>query len=182
MAKTAEQVKPNFAPAYAALYPELARICVDNGYALAVHGSMARDFDLVAIPWTAEVSKPEKVIDEIVTRFAIKRVGDVTQKEHGRIAYMLSVGFGECALDLSFMPTGRFSKAHPLAKFAYAEGKKAGQNESAIRTAAAALVGRMEKLFNNEDGIIYGEDDIKAEFDALKVALATGKDARFTVN
>ena len=46
----------------------------------------------------------------------------------------------------------------------------------AIRTAAEALVGVMEKLFNNEDGIIYGEDDIKSEFAALKAALATGKE------
>ena len=49
-------------------------------------------------------------------------------------------------------------------------------HESAIRTAAEALVGVMEKLFNNEDGIIYGEDDIKSEFAALKAALATGKE------
>lgn len=107
--KTAEQIKPNYSPVYAAaLYPELARIFVDNGYALAVHGSMARDFDLVAIPWTENVSEPEILISLITTKFAITLVHDehgrFENKNHGRIAYTLSIGHGECAIDLSFMP------------------------------------------------------------------------------
>lgn len=106
VAKTKEQVKPNFAPVYAAaLYPGLARICVDNGYALAVHGSLARDFDLIAIPWTDEVSTPDKVLDEITTKYSVRLIGEVGQKKHGRTAYTLSIGFGDCSLDFSFMPT-----------------------------------------------------------------------------
>lgn len=105
MTKTKDQVKPNFGPVYAAaLYPGFARICVDNGYALAVHGSLARDFDLIAIPWTDEASSPDKILDEITTQFAVTLIGEVGHKKHGRTAYTLSVGFGECAVDLSFMP------------------------------------------------------------------------------
>src|SRR5271154_4799160 len=48
----ADSVKPaNNGPFYAAgLYPKLAEVFRSHGYALAVHGSLASDFDLVAVP------------------------------------------------------------------------------------------------------------------------------------
>lgn len=54
-----------------------------------------------------------------------------------------------------------------------AENELLKAHESAIRTAAAALVEAMEKLFNDEYGIIYGENDIKTELAALKAVLET---------
>jgi hypothetical protein len=107
MSKTAKQVKPNFAPAYAALYPQLAKIFVRHGYALAIHGSMARDFDLIAVPWRMKLSEPQDVIKEICSTFTMSFIASATNpiyKAHGRIAYTIIVGFGECCLDLSFMP------------------------------------------------------------------------------
>ncbi len=99
--------KPSYAPLYAAaLYPELCLIFRRHGYALAVHGSLARDFDLVAIPWTEEVSAPDDVLREVMEVFAVKIIGAPELKPHGRLAYTLSVGFGECAADVSFMPVG----------------------------------------------------------------------------
>ena len=63
MPKTPAQIKPNYSPVYAAaLYPDLAAICISHGYALAVHGSLARDFDLIAVPWAAQTSPPELVL------------------------------------------------------------------------------------------------------------------------
>jgi hypothetical protein len=104
--KTADQVKPNYAPVYAAaLYPELASIFIKHGYALAVHGSLARDFDLAALPWSKKPSRPAVILDEITTRFWIRLIGEPEQKEHGRTAYTISVGHGECAIDLSFFAT-----------------------------------------------------------------------------
>lgn len=105
MSKTADEVKPNFGPVYAAaLYPELAQICVARGYALAVHGSLARDFDLIAIPWVENPGTPVQILRAIMEKFAVKIVDESQDKPHGRKAYSLSVGFGECAVDLSFMP------------------------------------------------------------------------------
>ena len=96
---------PSYAPVYAAaLYPELATIFRSHGYALAVHGSLQRDLDLIAIPWVESPSEPQVVIDEITTTFAIRVVGTVAEKFHGRRAWTVSVGHGECAIDLSFMP------------------------------------------------------------------------------
>ncbi len=104
--KTAEEVKPNFAPFYAAaMYPELATIFVNHGYALAVHGSMARDFDLIAVPWVEFPSEPQSILDKIKHRFSAFPIGEPVAKKHGRICYTINISFGHCALDLSFMPT-----------------------------------------------------------------------------
>lgn len=104
--KTADQIVPNFAPVYAAaLYPDLAKIFQSHGYALATHGSLARDFDLVAVPWQVEVSEPKVVLAEVFSAFAIRQIGGPEFRHHGRTAYTLSVGFGECSIDLSFFPS-----------------------------------------------------------------------------
>lgn len=102
--KTPDQLKPNYAPVYAALYPVLAAIFQRHGYALAIHGSLARDFDVIAVPWAETLSSPDAVLAEVVQRFDIRLIGDgPTQKNHGRVAYTLSIGHGECAIDLSFV-------------------------------------------------------------------------------
>lgn len=103
--KKQQQLKPNYGPFYAAMYPGLAEIFHRHGYALAVHGSLARDFDLIAVPWEDKVTKAEIVIKEITTIYAVKVIGKGTPKNHGRTAYTLSCGFADCAIDLSFVST-----------------------------------------------------------------------------
>lgn len=96
---------PNYAPTYAAaMYPELAEIARSHGYALAVHGSLARDLDLIAIPWIEEAGEPQAVLDDILKKFAVNLIGEVSKKPHGRTAYTLNVGWGHCAIDLQFIP------------------------------------------------------------------------------
>jgi len=106
--KTKEQLKPNYGPAYAAaMYPGLCAIFHQHGYALAVHGSLARDLDLIAVPWVEVVSTPEAVLKQVTTEYALTLVENPVAfelKPHGRKAYTLSCGFGECAIDLSFLP------------------------------------------------------------------------------
>jgi hypothetical protein len=103
--KTADQLKPNYGPVYAAaMYPGLAKIFQGHGYALAVHGSLARDLDLIAVPWAETVSAPEVVLAAITRQWAVHLVGEPAARPHGRVAHTLSVGFGECAIDLSFLP------------------------------------------------------------------------------
>lgn len=116
-------MKPaNYAPVYAAaLYPQWAEIARTHGYALAVHGSLARDFDLIAVPWVDEPGEPQAVLNAITSQFAAKLVGGPpSQKPHGRLTYTLSIGFGECYADLSFMPRaasqyGALAAASPCA-------------------------------------------------------------------
>jgi hypothetical protein len=108
---------PGPAAAYVALYPELVRVAREHGYALAVHGSVARDFDLVAVPWTPEAT------DALTLIKALKAAtGGVTTsaewdelmpschpvpKPHSRVCY--SIHFTEQGakgpyLDVSVMP------------------------------------------------------------------------------
>jgi hypothetical protein len=112
-------VKPaNYGPFYAAgLYPKLAEIFREHGYALAVHGSVGTDFDLIAVPWREEnVSDPDIVIGVLFERYDFKRanperVPTPEVKAHGRVAYSLHLSFDTCYLDISFTPrTGKRAK------------------------------------------------------------------------
>lgn len=94
----------SYAPVYCALYPQLAEIIKEYGYATAPHGSLARDFDIVCIPWTGEAQAPEKIIERLVDVFAWVEIGEPEVRQHGRKIWTLAVGFGECFIDISFMP------------------------------------------------------------------------------
>jgi hypothetical protein len=98
-----QKPKPSFAPFYCALYPELATIAREHGYALAIHGSLQRDFDLVCIPWVPIPCNPPIVVAAITDRYVMRLVGEPERKEHDRLVFTLAV-MGECFLDLSFMP------------------------------------------------------------------------------
>lgn len=93
------------APVHCVLYSELAEIAREHGYALAVHGSLARDFDLVCIPWASSAEEPQRVVDAIVSTFAFEQNGEPATREHGRLVYSLLGRGGWCGhLDVSFMP------------------------------------------------------------------------------
>lgn len=100
------RMKPsNYAPAYVAMYPMLAERARQHGYALAVHGTVARDFDIVAVPWVLDASDPETLLAALVDQTCAKLVGGPpTTNPHGRKTWTLSIGFGECFVDLSVMP------------------------------------------------------------------------------
>lgn len=93
-----------YAPMYCALYTKLAEIARKHGYAMAVHGTLARDMDLMCIPWTEAPSEPKDVVQEITKTFYIRTIGEPDTTHHGRERWTVSVGFGECFLDISFMP------------------------------------------------------------------------------
>jgi uncharacterized protein GlcG (DUF336 family) len=108
---------PARAAAYVALYPMLVAVARRHGYALAVHGTVTRDFDLIAVPWVDEASDPLTLIkafkkatnavthhDE--TDHLVKDCSP-TKKPHGRVAFSLHVtnhGMYGGYLDISVMP------------------------------------------------------------------------------
>ncbi len=97
------------APWYAMAYTKLDRIAWRHGYALALHGSMARDLDLIAVPWTDDADSPDKLM-EAVRRFIVAKANvkyktpSPIQKPHGRMAYSMPIGFEGHYLDISIMP------------------------------------------------------------------------------
>jgi len=100
-------MKPaNMGPVYVGLYPALAEIARAHGYALAIHGTIARDFDLIAIPWVESPSHPDEVINAMTTEYALRTAGEPDTVFHGRRRYTLIISFGECFCDIQFVPGG----------------------------------------------------------------------------
>ena len=80
---------------------ELGKSC---GYNIAVHGSLQRDLDLVAIPWVVTVTSVEMLIKSICDGIEARQIGEVEQKPHGRIAVTLQINGWFKPIDLSIMP------------------------------------------------------------------------------
>ena len=104
--------KSTRAPAYACIYHGLAEVARKYGYALAIHGSVLTDLDLIAVPWTYEAVDAETVMHAIKKHCELCAVNleewcvehpEPTQKPHGRLAWKLHIEAGG-SVDLSVMP------------------------------------------------------------------------------
>lgn len=119
----------NPAPLFACLYPGLCDVARKYGYALAIHGSVVTDLDLIAIPWTNEAISAselkdalmshvnacgysdllrrqgleERHVQDILARKENRGADDVEIKPHGRMAWNLYLEAG-VKIDLSVMP------------------------------------------------------------------------------
>lgn len=96
---------------YAVLYKRFREAALECGYALALHGSMISDMDLIAVPWVNEAKTPDelaKAISDCIDGTAWKdhHLMDRHEKPHGRVTYTLSI-MGDWHLDLSVLPLGR---------------------------------------------------------------------------
>jgi len=89
----------------------MRKAALDCGYALALHGSMQKDMDLMAMPWV-EDTKPikdlVKALDDCVGMTVWKdfKWKHKATKPHGRVCYTISI-MGDWHLDLSVMPLKR---------------------------------------------------------------------------
>jgi hypothetical protein len=96
--------KPQF---YACLYPDLRQKALECGYALAIHGSMARDMDLIAVAWTDEALEPDVLMEKLLEAAAATIFKNLYPKKgdkpHGRICYTLCI-LGDWFIDLSVIP------------------------------------------------------------------------------
>ena len=99
---------------FAALYPMLRAKARTMGYGLAIHGSLVRDMDLIAVPWVDEPETPDALAQALQDTIGgwISPSGQMynwrtegTPKPQGRVAYVLRFG-GEAILhiDLSVTP------------------------------------------------------------------------------
>lgn len=106
--------------AFRAMIGPLRRVARQHGYALTVHGTLRRDIDLVAIPWTEDAS-PAPMLAEAIrseaqrtspTGFAGMMAPETTRyfrdgcpkaKPHGRLCWSFHLGRGPY-IDLSVMP------------------------------------------------------------------------------
>jgi hypothetical protein len=91
---------------YASLYPVLREVAYRCGYALCLHGSLAKDLDVLAVPWTeAAVSESELVHALVEAAGGFASPGEPpTDKPHGRRAWTIHLGRDGGYVDLSVMP------------------------------------------------------------------------------
>ena len=94
---------------YLSLLPIIRKIARKSGYAVGVHGSMARDLDLIAVPWRSGAVMAETLAYRIhqatsrraCTRPELKKFR--RPKPRGRVAYTLIIGPKGAYIDLSIV-------------------------------------------------------------------------------
>lgn len=105
---------------FAWMVPTLSQLARTHGYALGLHGSMNRDLDLIAVPWTDQASPAEVLVEAIraavdgkIDTMAHIGPGDPAAdairenpqaKPHGRLAWSIYFCGRMFYIDLSVMP------------------------------------------------------------------------------
>jgi len=87
--------------------PIITKIGRKHDYAIGLHGSMRRDLDLIAVPWTDKASPCGNLVldihrtcgDHLIPFEKLKKEA----KPHNRVSYAIPIGAG-LYIDLSVMP------------------------------------------------------------------------------
>jgi len=112
-------------PYFAILFSKLDRVVNRFGWAATLHGTLARDLDIVLIPWTEDAEHEDKVIDAIrlfvegkyisasrkrtdskmgtVSKDGIEHYA-IEEKPHGRRSISIYIGVSGYYLDISIIP------------------------------------------------------------------------------
>jgi len=74
---------------YTSLIPTIKKVGKKHGYAMAIHGSLTRDMDILAVPWVENVSS-EHILVRAVTKSVKGLLVDTREiKPHNRVAYTI---------------------------------------------------------------------------------------------
>ena len=78
---------------YAAIWNDLRQAAMNNGWALALHGSLANDMDIMALPWVHSAQPEEQMIESIKRCFTEAEFiqVQVTDMPNKRRVYTLSI-------------------------------------------------------------------------------------------
>lgn len=91
------QAKPGL---YTLFYERLKQIAKQYGYNLVIHGSMARDLDLIAIPWIDEPQDELLMIQDFHEYLTGKKYSKKENYHHsilpgGRSSYVIHLNLGD---------------------------------------------------------------------------------------
>ena len=81
---------------YAAIWEDLRNAALDCGWALGLHGSLANDMDIMAMPWVEDAKPVEEMIDAIINCFTDNPFNDISRKPYcnkpnGRVVYTIHI-------------------------------------------------------------------------------------------
>jgi hypothetical protein len=85
-------------------FTKMNAVAREFGYSIALHGSMKRDVDLVAIPWVEDAADPDLLVSHLCGALDARRLTGWEKKPNGRIAINLQINGWFKMIDLSVMP------------------------------------------------------------------------------
>jgi hypothetical protein len=89
---------------YAALYPRLRETSRQHGYALALHGSLTKDLDVIAVPWVEDAADESTLATALAETAGGEIVAQpVLHRPHGRHSVVIHLGRAGGYVDLSIM-------------------------------------------------------------------------------
>lgn len=128
------------------------------GYAVGLHGSMRRDCDLIAAPWTDDAQPAAALIAGLCEALNARQVGEIEQKPQGRVAVSLQVDGYVKLIDLSIFPLASrnavavsrtcLSGVWDQAQRNHAAYSATGDKEHDLRFFTLGLVGEAGELAN----------------------------------
>lgn len=143
---------------YVHFYTMLVPVARECGYALALHGTVQRDLDIIAVPWEAKPSSHIVLLESFCNALGIKKDLRVeghhrVDKLHGRVSYTIPV-MDDGWLDISVMPfkIELTSTPHDPGSFHYSL-PSAQSIEDGLEEQAKALMRKLEhaKLLEFDD-------------------------------
>ena len=106
MAKVREAVTTNGRAAfYACMWNDFRQAAMDCGWALGLHGSLASDMDIMAMPWTENATSADDMIKYMIEKcFCGNRIAEFEKhdgvKPNKRVVYTISI-FADFYLDIN---------------------------------------------------------------------------------
>lgn len=95
---------------YACMWEDIRQCAMDCGWAVALHGSLASDMDIMAMPWVENAVSFKEVVDSISKLFkdndmASQYVITYNEKPHNRVVATIPI-FADFYLDISTILKG----------------------------------------------------------------------------
>lgn len=110
MSKDRQAVTCNGRPAFfASMYEDIRYVAIQCGWAVALHGSLCSDMDIMAMPWTEEAIKFEELVDKISKLFDRNSLAEnytitYDEKPHNRVVATIPI-WVDFYLDISTIDT-----------------------------------------------------------------------------
>jgi len=111
MSKSREHVTTNGRAAfYACMWEDFRNVALDCGWALALHGSLNSDMDIMAMPWVEDAKPVEEMLQALINLFGKENIWHEKNKNqkpfidkpHNRITYTISI-WADFYIDVSII-------------------------------------------------------------------------------